>query len=160
MRAWYPTLLEGPVHLVPHLPPHTSGDVSDARRIRLRLRVSLLSCLVCRFVAWHPEVRKHELEVDGRAEPRNAQCEVPDAPQQCALQRCRTSVQRHQQRQRICECHHPRPVRLAQPNGAHEPLQARLHRHTLRTIAAGKRPSSQHHLLMPTILRVYRRSVS
>ncbi|KAG8345517.1 hypothetical protein TRVL_03653 [Trypanosoma vivax] len=160
MRAWHPTLLKGPVHLVPNLPPHTSDNVSDSRRIRLRLYVSLLSCLVCRLVAWRPKVQEHELEVDGRAEPHNVQDQIPYVPQHRVLHSCRASVQRHQQRQRICKYHHPRPVCLAQLNGVRKPRQAYFHCHTFRAVAAGKRPSSQHQLLVLINLRVHQRSRS
>ncbi|KAG8341431.1 hypothetical protein TRVL_07742 [Trypanosoma vivax] len=56
-----------------------------------------------------------------------------------ALHHSRTSAQRHQQRQRACECHHPRPVHLAKLNGVHEPLWPRLHRHAFRAAPARSR---------------------
>ncbi|CCD19699.1 hypothetical protein, conserved in T. vivax, partial [Trypanosoma vivax Y486] len=43
---------------------HTVYDCGFAR--------SLLDCIVCRLVAWRPEVRKHKLEVDGHAELHDA----------------------------------------------------------------------------------------
>ncbi|KAG8341054.1 hypothetical protein TRVL_08118 [Trypanosoma vivax] len=98
MRAWHLAIFKDPAHLVPHLPLFTSDDVGDPLRLRLWLCVSLLSCLVCRLVTWHTAVRKHELEVDGQAEPHSVQYEVPDAPQHRALHHCRTSTQRHRQR--------------------------------------------------------------
>lgn len=129
----------------------TCNNVSDPRRVILRILIALVCCLLCCLIPWYSTMREYELEekVD------LAMCEAKDmsrhSGKNAILNTCGASFQGHEQRQGVCEDRNLGAAVLTQRDALQQCYQPSLHGHALSPVTTGDRSSSFNHRVHTSI---------